>query len=164
MYLNSPTLSTEQEETVNGAAELLTKEQKEQMKRCQDKITTQDIENNAPGTSKDIGKTIDPREWGNAGIATEELNVDIQKAILDAYERGYRAKKSMARTPKNRTKGSAKGSENKENVHQLSPVPKCNSIALLGHAQVLESQRTRSHPAAQIVPSSGLGVALGNIA
>jgi hypothetical protein len=76
-YLNSPTLSTEQEETVNAAAELLTKEQKEQMKRCQDKITMQDVENNTPRTSKDIGKTIDPREWGDAGIATEELNVDI---------------------------------------------------------------------------------------
>ena len=54
-YLNSRTLSTEQEETVNAAAELLTKEQKEQMKCHQDKIMTQDIENNAPGTSKDKG-------------------------------------------------------------------------------------------------------------
>ena len=164
MYLNSPTLSTEQEETVNGAAELLTKEQKEQVKRRQEKIAARNEEDNVPGTSQNKGKAIDPWEWGNASIATEELNIDIQKAILDAYERGYKAKKSMARTPKNRTKGSAKGSENKENVHQLSPVPKCNSIALLGHAQVLESQRTRSHPAAQIVPSSGLGVTLGNIA
>ena len=70
----------------------------------------------------------------------------------------------MARTPKNRSKGSAEGSENEENVHQLSLVPRRNSIASLGRAQVLESQRTGSHPAAQVVPSSGLGVALGNIA
>ena len=139
--MNSQTLSTEQEKTVNAAEESLTKEQKEQVKFHQEKIAAQNEEDHVPGTSQNKGKAIDPWEWGNASIATEELNIDIQKAILDAYERGRKAKKGAARIPEDRMKGSTEGSENEENFHLpvLSPVPRHKSVALLGHAQVLGS-------------------------
>jgi hypothetical protein len=88
IYLNSQTLSTEQEETVNAAAELLTKEQKEQVQCRQDKVASQNEASNEPGTSLNKGKTTDPREWGNSGLAYEEMDIAIQKAILDAYKRG----------------------------------------------------------------------------
>ena len=73
MYLNSQTLSTEQEETVDAAAELLTKEQKEQVKRRQEKIAARNEEDNVPGTSQNKGKAHRPtgvgqRRHRNRGI------------------------------------------------------------------------------------------------
>ena len=64
MYLNSQTLSTEQEETVDAAAELLTKEQKEQVKRRQEKIAARNEEDNVPGTSQNKGKAHRPTGVG----------------------------------------------------------------------------------------------------
>ena len=70
VYLQSSTLSTEQEKPVDAAAELLTEEQKRRVLRRQ--IALQDDEGNMPSTSRDKGKAVDPRNWGNAGIDPEE--------------------------------------------------------------------------------------------
>ena len=64
------------------------KEQREQVKRHQDKVTLRNENDDEPGTPLNKGKTTDPREWGNSGIAPEEMDIAVQKAILDAYERG----------------------------------------------------------------------------
>ena len=55
-----------------------------------------------PGPSRSKGKDIDPRSWGNAGIAPEELDINLQKALLYAYERGRKEAKNRERQPKNR--------------------------------------------------------------
>jgi hypothetical protein len=153
-YLNSMTLSTEQEKAVDTAVNLLTKEQKEQLHRRQEKVASQD----EPETSRGKGKTIDPREWGNAGIASEELNIEAQEAMFDAYERGRKDVDEKAKKSKDRNKKPSDG--NKENF-QIPPVPRHKSITSV---QNFEFQRAGSRPATQIVPDSSIGVALGNVA
>ena len=66
LNLNAQTLSAVQEETVNAASELLTEEQKEQVKRRQDKVMLHSKNDNEPETSLHKGKTTDPREEGFA--------------------------------------------------------------------------------------------------
>ena len=87
-------LSSEQERVVEAAANSLTQEQNSQvqLERCQTRVE----ENNPPepSTSRDKGKMIDPHEWGNVDIPSEEISVAMQKALLEAYQRGReRAKK-----------------------------------------------------------------------
>ena len=89
VYLKSNTLSTEQEKTVEAANKLLTEEQKEQIAQRQDKIANQS-ENIKSGPSRNKGKMIDPQEWGNARLNPEELDINFQEAIFEAYEEGQK--------------------------------------------------------------------------
>jgi len=77
-------LSTEQEKAVKAATEALTSEQRERVARRQDVLDVQSEEDDEE-PSRDKGKTVDPREWGNAGISRKELNPEIQAAMIDAY-------------------------------------------------------------------------------
>ena len=160
IYLNSQTLSTEQGEAVDAATRLLTDEQKEHLERRQMNIETRGEETNEPGPSRSKGKGRDLGNWGNAGLAPEELNIDIQKAMLDAYERGRNAGRND-KAPKNKNNQFSSGNE--ENFHSR-PVARHQSIASVTHGQNPETRRAGSGPAAQIVPNSSLGVALGNVA
>ena len=160
--VNTQTLTTEQEDTINAATELLTKEQKERVKRRQDRVTSCDVNDDEPGTSLHKGKTTDPREWGNSGLAPEEMDIAVQKAILDAYDRGRNAKRSV-KTPRQKIDEPPDESENEE-IFQLPLVAKHRSAMPNSSAQNLETRRTGSRPAAQIVPNSSLGIALGNAA
>ena len=104
IYLKSMTLSTEQEKTVQKATSLLTQEQQAQIQWRQDRVAHQNKEltSDDPETWQHKGKTIDPREWGNAGILREELDIGHQKAMLEAYERGQKEAKRGLKQPKNR--------------------------------------------------------------
>jgi hypothetical protein len=157
IYLKPNTLSTEQKKVVDAATDLLTRDQKDQLRRRQNK--TQHNENNAePGPSRNKGKTVDPREWGNVGINPEEMDINVQEAILDAYKRGQKkAKRNIKRHKK--AENSSDESEDEENF-QIPPVPRHKNIASAN----LEVRRAGSKPATQIVPESSLGVALGNLA
>jgi hypothetical protein len=167
VYLNpkSKTLSTEQEQAVEAATSLLTQEQKDQVQRRQDKVMIQNEEDDSsePGPSQNKGKTIDPREWGNAGIDPEELNANIQEALINSYERGRKDAKINARKPKNRKGEFSRNMGNGANF-QIPPVSRQKSIASLNNAQQLETRRAGSRPAAQLVPESSLGMALGKVA
>ena len=49
-------------------------------------ITTRDSTRTPEaGTSKNKGKTIDPREWGNLSLDEDEVNIQAQKAALESY-------------------------------------------------------------------------------
>ena len=113
MPVNTQTLTTEQEETINVTAELLIKEQREQVRRRQDKVTTYNQDDNEPETSLHKGKATDPQEWGNSSLAPEEMDVTVQKAILDVYERGRNAKRGM-KPPKQRIDKSPDEFENRK--------------------------------------------------
>ena len=92
VYLKQNMLSSEQERVVEAATNSLTQEQKSQVQRRQNRVK----ENNPPepSTSRDKGKMIDPHGWGNVDIPSEEISVAMQKALLEAYQRGReRAKK-----------------------------------------------------------------------
>ena len=75
--------------------------------------------------------------------------------MFDAYQKGLMEAKGGHGEPKN-----ASGREN----FILPAVARHRSVASSNNAQVLEAQRANSRPAAQLVPDSSLGAALGNIA
>ena len=160
VYLNSQTLSNGQGEAVDAATRLLTVEQKEHLECRQMNVETRGEETNEPGPSRRKGKGRDLGNWGNAGLAPEELNVDVQRVMLDAYERGRNAERNN-NAPRNRNNKFPNGNE--ENFHSLS-VARHQSAASVAHGQNPEIRRAGSRPAAQIVPKSSLGVALGNVA
>ena len=161
-------LSTEQETVIKAATEALTKEQREHVVRRQDIIAQS--EGDEVGMSRDKGKTIDPREWGNSGIVHEELDPDVQGAIFDTYENEIRvkedSKKKKSNNSKNR-KSSKKYSDSESESDKFFKVPQVSrhrSIASAGHARMTETRRAGSRPVTQIAPKSSLGVALNNIA
>ena len=86
IYLKPSALSAEQEKAVEAATESLTQEQKEHIQQCQ--VVAQPNKDSIPGPSCNKGKTVDPREWGNAGINPEELDINIQQVMMAAYEKG----------------------------------------------------------------------------
>ena len=165
IYLETKTLSTEQEKAVNTATSLLTQEQKESMQRHQNVVVTQHEKASPndmdPGPSRKKGKAFDPREWGNAGINPEEMNIKIQEAIFDAYQRG---RKEANLEKDNNKSNDRNGNVPNEGNFKIPAVARHKSVASLNNAQSLESQRANSRPAAQLVPDSSLGAALGNIA
>ena len=153
VYLKSHTLSTEQEKAVEAANELLTEEQKEQIAQRQDKVANQ-LENVESGPSRNKGKTIDPREWGNARLNPEELDVNVQEAIFEAYKEGQKQAREIIDDFKKKVL------PDNEESFRMPSLTRHKSIG----PQNLVSQRAGSRPAAQIVPDSSLGVALGRLA
>jgi hypothetical protein len=160
VYIKNKTLTTEQEETVSKATEQLTPEQREHVQQRQSKVAHQKEDDSSESeepqaeTSRGKGKATDPREWGNSGIEPEELDVEIQEAMIDAYKRGQKEAKKGHKRSKNRNK-SPVSRMNRSGRFQVPLVPK---------SMAQNESRAGSRPAAQIVPDSSLGVALGNVA
>ena len=68
----------------------MTREQRQQVKRRQDKIQTRhenSVSSRREGPSEPKGKGIDPREWGNAHLSEEDLDLDAQAAALNSFGR-----------------------------------------------------------------------------
>jgi len=62
-------------------------------------------ESRGEGSSEPKGKGIDPREWGNAGLSNEEIDVDTQRAALESYAKSkkeHEKKRSSRRSSKYR--------------------------------------------------------------
>ena len=79
-------LTSEQTKAVKKATEGMTAEQKEMIRRRQNKVRPRQddsVSSRGEGPSKNKGKTIDPREWGNVDIEHEDLDVEAQEAALD---------------------------------------------------------------------------------
>ena len=163
VYLNPKPLSTEQENTVNIAANLLTQEQQNHVQRRQTKVATQYEETSPnrmdPGTSRKKGKNVDPGNWGDAGLNPEEMDIKIQETILDTYQRSHREAKGGHHDPNDRN-------VNVSNAGNfiIPTTTRHRSVTSSYNAQRLETQRANSRPAAQLLPNSSLGAALGNIA
>ena len=113
-------LSMEQLTTVKAAESSMTEDQMEKVSCCQGAINAQAWCENNPvsGPSNNKGKTVDPLEWGNAGISEEELDIEAQKAALDVYntykeEHGKNKNESIDRKTKSKNrKRSRKRDEN----------------------------------------------------
>jgi len=171
VHFKTKNLTMEQQKTVKAAAEALTKEQMARV-QCRQEIVHEHKTDNEeqPESSKSKGKMIDPQEWGNAGINHEELMLETQAAIFDAYKNDNRIKrtpkKEKSRKSKNRKssrKFSDSESEDDKNF-QMPEVSRHKSIGPAGHARMTEVRRADSRPVAQIAPKSSLGVALGKVA
>ena len=108
-------LSMEQLTTVKAAKSSMTEDQMEKVSHRQGAINAQVWRENNPvsGPSNNKGKTIDPLEWGNAGISEEELDIEAQKAALDAYntykeEHGKNKNESIDRKTKSKNRKCSK--------------------------------------------------------
>lgn len=80
-------LTAEQAHVVDAAASRLTVQQKDMLKRRQNNMHSpqRSVSSNDEGPSRDKGKGIDPREWGNVNISHESLDVEAQAAALESY-------------------------------------------------------------------------------
>jgi len=171
VHFNTKKLTTKQKETVQAAAASLTEEQMARVRCRQEIVHTHETEiQEEPESFRSKGKTIDPREWGNMGIHHEEMNPDMQAAILDVYEKETRVKKEPRRERSKRSKNrklakklSDSGSDSDENF-QVPQVSRHKSAASAGHAQVKDVRHSGSNLVAQIAPKSSLGVVLGKVA
>ena len=155
VYFKSSTLSTEQEKAVEAANESLTAEQRERIATRQEKVARKHENTEVQAeTSRNKGKTVGPREWGSARLNSQELDIEVQKALLEAYEEGQKQAREIIDDFKDKML-----TENNESFEMLS-LTRHKSIA----QPDLVTRRAGSRPAAQIIPNSSLGVALGKIA
>jgi len=82
-------LTGEQKQTVKEASKRLTHEQKKQIHRRQEKVQARrdgSISLRGEGPSQPKGKTIDLREWGNANLSTESLDIEAQTAAFNSIK------------------------------------------------------------------------------
>ena len=71
---------------VREAEKSLTPAERETIARRSQKVTKrcERSESRGEGPSETKGKGIDPREWGNAGLSIEEIDVDTQRTALES--------------------------------------------------------------------------------
>ena len=84
---NRKNLMAEQNQTVKMAAKNLTKEEQEKYKRRQEKVQLRQgstASSRGEGTSRQKGKNVDTREWGNVDFSHEKFDIDAQIAALKA--------------------------------------------------------------------------------
>ena len=81
--------------------------------------------------------------------------------MIATYEKGWQKAKEGLRRKRQETSEDSDSESEPEEEFIVLVVP--HTVAR-GNTQDLEKQRARSRPAAQIVPSSSLGIALGNVA
>lgn len=125
----------------------MTNEQRKKVQLRQEKIRPRQDDSESSreeGPSKNKGKTIDPREWGDADIDHDELDVEAQEAALKSFKR--------SRHPKKSTKQSRKRSHSRDATRRHTQ----KSTKKSRHSQ----RPAETQPAAQIAPKSYLGAAL----
>ncbi|PPQ91754.1 hypothetical protein CVT25_013236 [Psilocybe cyanescens] len=140
---------------IREAKKSLTKDDKERIHRRNKRIHHERSHLLGEGTSKNKGKTIGPREWGNAGIPASELDPKAQKKAMKI------AKKAK------------KGFNNKEApaVHMAPIISESISNAPgIRFDRVADRKHIRNEllpvsarPAAHINPKSFLGTALKSV-
>ncbi|KAF4613229.1 hypothetical protein D9613_010697 [Agrocybe pediades] len=132
------------------AEKSLTKQQKENIQRRNEKLMSADREE---GPSRSKGKGIDPREWGNMPSDEEPVNIVAQQAALDAF----RAQRVAAKT--------AIPPVNIKSTRASAQLTNRALDAKARHAKSLANATLPAavQPAAQIDARSYLGVALGKL-
>ena len=154
-------LTAEQQQIVKIAADKMTDEQRKAVRRRQQNIQIRrgcSPINQGKVSTRQKGKTIDPREWGNVNISRESLDLEAQAIALDSFKLRY---------PTN-------GHLEEETPRPRNRSPEVNQDPARRHARHSETTRKRRHnrpvsrpveiqPAPQIAPKSFLGTALRNI-
>jgi hypothetical protein len=108
IYLKSSTLSIGQKNTVTDEKKTSTLVQEKAPERRQ----REDSPESKPTRNK--GKGVDPREWGNSGIDPKEIDLDEQQAMLDAYKSNRKKTGRRPRKSKNKQDTSSDESEPEE--------------------------------------------------
>ena len=136
-------LTDEQNKAVKKATSSLTVQQKETLRRRKERLPFDFDESESSqeeGPSKDKGKGIDPREWGNVNISRESLDRNAQAAALASF---VNPKHEKGRRDKPAHHGKDKQSSDRRSQPVQLPA--------------------ESRPVAQIAPRSYLGTALNNV-
>jgi hypothetical protein len=94
-------LTKEQVQTVDAASNNLTADQREILHRRQKKVPIErdGSTSQEEGASKNKGKGIDPREWGNVNISRESLDLEAQAAALDSIAQRKMDNQRMENVP-----------------------------------------------------------------
>jgi RNase H-like domain found in reverse transcriptase/Integrase zinc binding domain/Reverse transcriptase (RNA-dependent DNA polymerase)/Retroviral aspartyl protease/Zinc knuckle len=135
-------LTQEQLLAVKAASNSLTAKQKEVLRRRQKKIPIEEDNSSVSqeeGPSRDKGKGIDPKEWGNVNISRESLDLEAQAAALDSIAQRNANRQQERDEPRKKTKRSYRQKS------RMEPLP------------------AESRPIAQIAKDSYLGTALRNV-
>jgi hypothetical protein len=141
------TLTAEQNQAVESAAQALTAEQHEHISRRTKAVKNQrkkSTDSRGEGPSRNKGKGRDPREWGNINLDEAEMNMELQQAALESY--------------KNLSKPSEK---NREGSSWTKKAKGTKKSATQRHKR--RERPPESRPVAQIAPDSYLGIALRNL-
>jgi len=139
-------LTQEQARTVQVAERAMGVEQKRLLQQRQQNIAVLrelSHQTRGEGTSNTKGKNIDPRNWGDANLSHEDLDIAAQAAALQAFARKNEQGKNTLPKESNQKK------KEKRSARRQKAEP---------------AQRpAESRPAAQIAKSSYLGMALRSI-
>ncbi|RXW15037.1 hypothetical protein EST38_g10817 [Candolleomyces aberdarensis] len=113
-----PVLTTEQNAAVDDAVQQLTQDEHAHLARRYDAVQTAGAGNEEPGSSnsdssddssvrsiepqagpsRDKGKAVDPRNWGDIDWDSDELNVEAQAAALEQLKKRKRKSKKKSKT------------------------------------------------------------------
>lgn len=117
-----------------GESDLIQRRQQKIAPRCEDSSPSQ-----GEGPSRPKGKAIDPREWGNANLSQEDLDLEAQAAVLNSFAR-----------PSNKEGLSKRKATKTKNQQQSTR----------SHPQGPPTKPAELRPATQIAQNSYLGMAL----
>ena len=157
------TVTNEQVKVFDLATEHMTCEQRQQIKRCQEKVQPW-RENLASswgeGPSDPKEKMTDLREWGGLNLSSEDLNMETQVAALRSFD-----KKTLDYSKEKKSRHKKRSVSPSEEWDQQHKVPKQRShhSATRKKASGRSKMLVETQPSAQIAPKSYLGTALKSI-
>ena len=82
-------LTTEQAQTIDKATTNMTKQQREILRRRQERVPMQwndSLSSRGEGPSKLKGKGIDPREWGGVNISRDSLDLEALESFVHQHK------------------------------------------------------------------------------
>ena len=136
-------LTLEQTQAIEKVTSILTEDQKRTLEKRKRNLTHKRQQSSSSwgeGPSKQKGKGIDPREWGNLNISQESLDIGAQAAALNSIAQGKKSKENIYKI--------------KTGTHRAGPKDGWCHYAQLP---------AESHPVAQLAWDSYLGMALHNV-
>ena len=156
------TVTNEQVKAFDLATERMTRDQRQQIKRRQEKIQSRredSVSSRGEGPSDPKGKMTDPREWGGLNLSNEDLNLKAQAAALKSFKFDKKMLEHSKEKSYHRKRGSVSNSKERD-------LPPKSSKRQTPHSTTRKRTNKRSErpaeyqPSAQIAPRSYLGSAL----
>ena len=157
------TITHEQVKAFDLATERMTHEQKQQIKRRQEKVQPQredSVSSRGEGPSDPKGKMTDLREWGGLNLSSEDLNMEAHVAALRSFD-----KKTLDYSKEKKSKHKKRSMSPSRERDQQHKVPKRQShhSTMRKRASRCSKMPVETQPSVQIAPKSYLGTALENI-
>ena len=148
---SAASLTTEQQQAVQTAAEALSQQQKLHIQHRHKKVATcqNSASSRGEGPSHMKGKAIDPQEWGSLYLNLKEVNMEAQAAALEPFK--------LAK------EGHVNSTKKRYQHNRVSPKPGNRQSVNSAPSKIRQSRPAKSQLAAQIAACSYLGAALQNV-